>query len=83
MSKGLQCSRFCSYYCEGGCERSAKQVKAKIRHAAEGAYIDTGMHSCCVDKRPGDQLFDTFDANDLNKRLRELMDGLSAKVRLI
>ena len=38
---------------------------------------------CCflyTDKRPGDQLFDTFDANDLNKRLRELMDGLSAKV---
>jgi DNA topoisomerase-1 len=33
-----------------------------------------------ADKRPGDQLFDTFDANDLNKRLRELMDGLSAKV---
>ena len=36
-----------------------------------------------ADKRPGDQLFDTFDANDLNKRLRELMDGLSAKVRWI
>ncbi len=34
-----------------------------------------------ADKRPGDQLFDTFDANDLNKRLRELMDGLSAKAR--
>lgn len=34
-----------------------------------------------ADKGPGDQLFDTMDANDLNKRLKELMDGLSVKVR--
>ncbi|KAK9837437.1 hypothetical protein WJX81_002314 [Elliptochloris bilobata] len=32
------------------------------------------------DKAAGDQLFDTMDANDLNKRLKELMDGLSVKV---
>lgn len=31
-------------------------------------------------KKPGDQLFDTFDAQDLNQRLKELMDGLSVKV---
>ena len=34
----------------------------------------------CADKKAGDQLFDTMDANDLNKRLKELMDGLSVKV---
>ena len=33
-----------------------------------------------AEKRPGEQLFDGFDATDLNKRLKELMDGLSAKV---
>jgi hypothetical protein len=26
-------------------------------------------------------LFDTFDATDLNKELKSLMDGLSVKVR--
>ncbi len=34
----------------------------------------------CADKAPGEQLFDTMDANDLNKRLKELMDGLSVTV---
>ncbi len=32
-------------------------------------------------KEPGSQLFDTFDATDLNKELKNLMDGLSVKVR--
>ncbi|KAL6768009.1 DNA topoisomerase 1 [Auxenochlorella protothecoides] len=31
-------------------------------------------------KQPGDQLFECFDAQDLNVRLKELMDGLSVKV---
>ena len=31
-------------------------------------------------KRPSDQLFELFDAQDLNRELKELMDGLSAKV---
>lgn len=31
-------------------------------------------------KRPDDQLFDCFSATDLNKRLQELMEGLSVKV---
>ena len=31
-------------------------------------------------KKPEDQLFDTIDAGDLNKRLKDLMDGLSVKV---
>lgn len=31
-------------------------------------------------KRPDDLLFDTFDANDLNKELKRIMPGLSAKV---
>ena len=31
-------------------------------------------------KAPMDQLFDTFDANDLNKELKSIMDGLSVKV---
>jgi DNA topoisomerase-1 len=31
-------------------------------------------------KGPNDQLFDEFDAQDLNTRLKELMDGLSVKV---
>ncbi|CAL5221032.1 g3151 [Coccomyxa viridis] len=31
-------------------------------------------------KKPEDQLFDTMDAGDLNKRLKDLMDGLSVKV---
>ena len=28
-------------------------------------------------------MFDTMDASDLNKRLKDLMDGLSVKVRLL
>ncbi len=36
----------------------------------------------CADKKAGDQLFDTMDANDLNKRLKELMDGLSVGFRV-
>jgi len=31
-------------------------------------------------KKPEDQLFDGFDAQDLNVRLKDLMDGLSVKV---
>ncbi|KAG2499993.1 hypothetical protein HYH03_002275 [Edaphochlamys debaryana] len=31
-------------------------------------------------KQPGDQLFETFDAQDLNKELKNIMDGLSVKV---
>lgn len=31
-------------------------------------------------KQPGDQLFDTFDATDLNKELKNIMEGLSVKV---
>ena len=31
-------------------------------------------------KKPEDQVFDTMDATDLNKRLKDLMDGLSVKV---
>ena len=32
-------------------------------------------------KGPTDQLFETFDATDLNKELKSIMDGLSVKVR--
>lgn len=31
-------------------------------------------------KSPGDELFETMGAQDLNTRLKELMDGLSVKV---
>lgn len=31
-------------------------------------------------KNSGDQLFDTFDATDLNKELKNIMEGLSVKV---
>lgn len=31
-------------------------------------------------KKPEDQLFETMDASDLNKTLKDLMDGLSVKV---
>ena len=31
-------------------------------------------------KKPEDQVFDTMDAGDLNKRLKDLMDGLTVKV---
>lgn len=31
-------------------------------------------------KKPEDQLFETMDAHDLNRTLKELMDGLSVKV---
>mmetsp|Transcript_2140 Transcript_2140/g.3225 ORF Transcript_2140/g.3225 Transcript_2140/m.3225 type:complete len:630 (-) Transcript_2140:370-2259(-) len=31
-------------------------------------------------KQPTDQLFETFDAQDLNKELKNIMDGLSVKV---
>ncbi|PNW85267.1 hypothetical protein CHLRE_03g178600v5 [Chlamydomonas reinhardtii] len=31
-------------------------------------------------KQQGDQLFETFDAQDLNKELKNIMDGLSVKV---
>ena len=36
---------------------------------------------CCAAKKPEMDLFDTMDATDLNKRLKDLMDGLSVKVR--
>lgn len=35
---------------------------------------------CSAEKGPADQLFDAMDATDLNKRLKDLMDGLSVKV---
>jgi hypothetical protein len=35
---------------------------------------------CALGKGPRDMLFDTFDATDLNKELKRLMDGLSVKV---
>jgi hypothetical protein len=45
----------------------------------------TKMRICWVvllaGKGPRDMLFDTFDATDLNKELKGLMDGLSVKVR--
>jgi DNA topoisomerase-1 len=31
-------------------------------------------------KEPSSQLFETFDATDLNKELKRIMDGLSVKV---
>lgn len=34
----------------------------------------------CAGKQQGDQLFETFDAQDLNKELKNIMDGLSVKV---
>ena len=34
-------------------------------------------------KREGDQLFECFDAQDLNQRLKDLMPGLSVKVGLV
>ena len=34
-------------------------------------------------KKEGDQLFECFDAQDLNVRLKELMDGLSVKARAL
>jgi len=39
-----------------------------------------GVQGLLADKAPGDQLFDLFDAQDLNNRLKMQMDGLSAKV---
>ena len=39
------------------------------------------QYVCLAGKKPEDQLFDTMDAGDLNKRLKDLMDGLSVKVR--
>lgn len=38
------------------------------------------FHTPAAAKRPGDQLFESFDAQDLNVRLKELMEGLSVKV---
>jgi len=35
---------------------------------------------CTAGKKPEDQVFDTMDAHDVNKRLKDLMDGLSVKV---
>ena len=35
---------------------------------------------CIAAKKPDMDLFDTMDATDLNKRLKDLMDGLSVKV---
>lgn len=35
----------------------------------------------CAAKKPEDQLFDSIDAQDLNKTLKDCMEGLSAKVR--
>ena len=38
------------------------------------------MMSWSAAKKPEDQLFETMDATDLNKTLKDLMDGLSVKV---
>lgn len=38
------------------------------------------MVSLSAAKKPEDQLFETMDATDLNKTLKDLMDGLSVKV---
>ena len=35
---------------------------------------------CGAEKKPGDELFETMGAQDLNGRLQKLMDGLSVKV---
>jgi hypothetical protein len=39
--------------------------------------------ACHAAKKDGDQLFECFDAQDLNVRLKDLMDGLSVKVRAL
>lgn len=56
-------------------------------HACRTALPLLSPHLSCppappAAKREGDQLFECFDAQDLNVRLKELMDGLSVKVSL-
>jgi DNA topoisomerase-1 len=63
--------------------------KDSIRYENEVA-VEAAVYANLVDfkarraggkpKAPGDQLFDEFDAQDLNVRLKSLMDGLSVKV---
>ncbi len=39
------------------------------------------MLAARAEKQESDQLFEMFDAQDLNKELKNIMDGLSVKVR--
>ena len=50
--------------------------KSSIWHATHSIDTTAGMAA----KKPEDQLFETMDAHDLNRTLKELMDGLSVKV---
>jgi len=50
-------------------KRVYKNIKSFVKNTAGGKK-----------KGPSDMLFDTFDANDLNKELKSIMPGLSAKV---
>ncbi len=70
-------------------------VRACAHHTATLRYentveVDPRVYKCVekfrrVDatgkrKQGGDQLFESFDAQDLNKELKNIMDGLSVKV---
>ena len=54
------------------------RLSALHTHAAPA--LCSSSRSLPAAKKEGDQLFECFDAQDLNTRLKDLMDGLSVKV---
>jgi hypothetical protein len=76
------------------CRPSSKHSNQLLRRDCLDMYARKSYRSelpscithskCCghAVKKLEDQLFDTMDATDLNKRLKDLMDGLSVKASL-
>ena len=59
----------------------APALKSRVLPHALSLPLSSSLPPALAGKQPRDMLFDTFDATDLNKELKGLMDGLSVKVR--
>ncbi len=59
------------------------RLKRVSAAASASAVMLCAVWGCAkTGKKPEDQLFDTMSAQDLNTRLKDLMDGLSVKARM-
>ena len=63
-----------------GCVSSTLSDEPRLRSASGSCTACVMCSPDAAGKKPEDQVFETMDATDLNKRLKDLMDGLSVKV---
>ena len=80
-------------HCEAVLRLHLQQPERQVscaQHFDAGSSSASGSCMACLmwllgaaGKKPEDQMFDTMDAGDLNKRLKDLMDGLSVKVCML